>query len=171
MKLGMECTSLSAKTVYTLSFLLSLTPNAFLLLLSIRIYQFQISNYILRAFSGNDLRCAFESTFGQHVEHVFAPLPCSMSCQQLPVFVQFCRRLEFVQLHWAALQTAGTCEVVQMCTCANVHVGQFCRTVLLQQALPVARATTDLTSTPLRFKFLILLIQVFFEVGKCEHVN
>ena len=160
--LNMECTSLSAKTVYTLSFLLSLTPNAFLLLLSIRIYQFQISNYILRAFSGNDLRCAFESTFGQHVEHVFAPLPCSMSWQQLPVFVQFCRRLEFVQLHWAALQTAGTC--------ANVHVGQFCRTVLLQ-ALPVARATTDLTSTPLRFKFLILLIQVFFEVGKCEHVN
>ena len=104
-----------------------------------------------------------QSTFGQHVGHVFAPLPCSMSWQQLPVFVQFCRRLEFVQLHWAALQTAGTC--------ADVHVGQFCRTVLLQQALPVARATTDLTSTPLRFKFLILLIQVFFEVGKCEHVN
>ena len=114
----MECTSLSAKTVYTLSFLLSLTPNAFLLLLSIGIYQFQISNYILRAFSGNDLRCAFESTFGQHVEHVFAPLPCSMSWQQLPVFVQFCRRLEFVQLHWAALQTAGTCADVQLCKCA-----------------------------------------------------
>ena len=77
-----------------------------------------------------------------------------------------------LQAAWVcAIALACTADSWHLCKCANVHVGQFCRTVLLQQALPVARATTDLTSTPLRFKFLILLIQVFFEVGKCEHEN
>ena len=46
----MECTSLSAKTVNSLPFLISLTPKVFLLVSLIRIYQFKISNYILRDF-------------------------------------------------------------------------------------------------------------------------
>ena len=43
-------TSLTAKTVNSLPFLISLTPKVFLLVSLIRIYQFKISNYILRDF-------------------------------------------------------------------------------------------------------------------------